>query len=316
VNDKKLLKVSRLALMHAIVLLLTQSCNLSDPQDAATTAKDNTVGTFVSNSPTAAGSSLPQPTTAVVQCSALIVAPENMRDLMKEIEDVPLYPGASNISRRPYQKGGVEGEIEYQTSDSYQMVQTFYKEALGTKGWILDVEAGPYYHFLIFTWRDILQRVPWRFELIMDPTEASSGGTNVLIRLHPVPDLEAVPLMPGAEAVKFESSMPQEGDKISCRTTYTIRASPSEVYEYYRSNLLRYGWVEGKEPSREGQSSADPGRHFWYLVEYHVCQDVGRAYIVAEQSTNDTTEVKISTSGWPERLRQRCSDIPESTPTP
>jgi hypothetical protein len=170
-----------------------------------------------------------------------------------EINEIPLYTGALNVEERGTSPGDY-AHLQYEVDAPVAEVDTFYKEALSRLGWQSDwadsVRAGS--DSVNLDWRapkydDTLRRHFYRLSEQRDrPYDVSvyidvsdnrvarwaAARTLVDISLSRIPQLDAVPVFPGATEI----------ERVGNLTFYRTAATLDDLKAYYVDLLPRYGW--------------------------------------------------------------------------
>ncbi len=179
---------------------------------------------------------------------------------LKRAEDVPSYPNAQHITHdntlKPWSP-----IVEYESTDSVQVVSAFYRTVLSKMGWkIIEDQTTEYGIGLEFVWtsKDLLS--PYKLLLIISLGKHGGGTgdltkepTDAYTRITRWPYASRIPLYPGSQQID-EKDVPNAYGITERVTQYLTNAKPNEVETYYLSVLPNNGWGF-VEPQRRGDKS-------------------------------------------------------------
>jgi hypothetical protein len=195
------------------------------------------------------------------------------------------------------------------TDTSAQDVIAFYNEQLATKGWVTewsnDISTVPDRADigLGYSWSDRAGVLPWDLSLVVSLRDIYDGptqGLSVELHLSRVPNVDRVPLYPGAQRVQSEwvPSTRWEGNKEK-DISYITSASMQDVKSYYKALLPQCGWggpSEGFEPGDLNEDISRGIKYGWGTGGLHNAMYVGLT-ITATPISDGKTQVQIKLDG-------------------
>jgi hypothetical protein len=192
---------------------------------------------------------------------------------------------------------------------SAQEVNTFYNEQLVSEGWNLewsnDISTIPGIADtgLGYSWSDSRGVLPWDLSLVISLRDVHDGpvqGLSVELHLSRVPNVDRVPLYPGAQHIQstWVSSTRWEGYKEK-DISYMSSASTDEIKNYYKDLLPQCGWGGPSEGFQPGDLNDDISRgikYGWGTGGLHNMTYMGLT-ITASPTAGDKTKVEMLIDG-------------------
>jgi hypothetical protein len=205
------------------------------------------------------------------------------------VANVPLYPAAEGMHELIEPSSTIR-YVGYVVSDSEEKVEPWYRDYLLGHGWT--IYGLEYVH--MYRWVDKDGPTPWGLSLTVGTIELEVDETEVELQIYRWPNVDKLPLYPGAQQVEAKSVPPPKGDEGEMEvrvTTYVTEATPDEVERYYKPVLQEHTW----QPDEKAQGSIDraPGivYHHWYGAM--PSRDGANLYICAQPQGDGLTKVEM-----------------------
>ncbi|HEX9990033.1 MAG TPA: hypothetical protein VGE45_16365 [Chloroflexia bacterium] len=205
-----------------------------------------------------------------------------------------VLPGAKGALLYPGSEDGLVHRIGCSTRDSCTIsfvapagqddVWSFYERELPKSGWQrVHEQKSPY--ILAFERSEPGKELSSRFLLFMSSytTGEGSKNTHVTLGTYRRPDMQKLPVYPGAQDAKMIEERLQAG-VVQSTTTYRVSNQPEEVEAWYRSILLAdKSWQDEteKEHVREG------------LLFRFYKNGMSEFVVIASQTSGGQTQVKV-----------------------
>jgi hypothetical protein len=180
--------------------------------------------------------------------------------------------------------------VGYLLSDPEDGVKPWYRDYLLRHGWTIDgVE-----YVNSYRWVDKDGPTPWGLSLRVETIEREVGGTEVKLDIYRWPNVDKIPLYPGAQQVDVKSVPHPKGDEGEMEvrvTTYVTEASPEELESYYRPILEEHTWQ--LDEKIQGPIDQAPGTvyHHWYGTMGG--PEGANVYILAQPQADGPTKVEM-----------------------
>lgn len=170
----------------------------------------------------------------------------------RDIEFIPLYPGAKIADPDQYKDEPYGRELRLFTTDDINSVVEFYTRALAKNGWVptadrvpsaLDKRVGD---LGMFIWNDPANTVPWGMSL-----RVSVDPSDISVNYQRFPAIgKGLAIYPSASNIKttcsenfvMRFSAEDEDYQVTIQNSFITQASPQEVTDYYSQVLPTYGW--------------------------------------------------------------------------
>lgn len=174
---------------------------------------------------------------------------------LPDLEYLPIYPDPSIKIVEAYNESPTFRRFVYTTNADYEIVQSFYKNALPEYGWVEPDRDPSTSHTNNYIWSSPSGSLPWHLKLDFSMSLADTGGTNVVLIYGRYPDVhENLPIYPDAIEVDVQKMDFQDSSKSEIIPTHIItrevitvtfatNATPREVEAFYNSNMPEYGWI-------------------------------------------------------------------------
>jgi hypothetical protein len=161
--------------------------------------------------------------------------------------DVPIYPGAQAVSVTVDEGFIAQGAIEYHANlpnATLEEAATFYKKWLAENDWVITRETSRQTLLSMdVIWRNKVEGPPTQRKMQVSIQTTSSGRTELHFRHYRWPDVDKIPLMPGAQQVHTSLEKHTAYNYIRV-TTYLVDITPAAAKNYYKTTLPEYGWGE------------------------------------------------------------------------
>jgi hypothetical protein len=242
-------------------------------------------------------SSTRQPPTDIIAAAGLdtrtIPATWSLR---AEQERLVLYPNAQGV-RVDNPDTGNRAFVTFTTSDSYQDVFAFYKDALAKQGWVFVAET-TYLPSLTFVWKDAKALLPWNLRLHINTERAAGAPQLVTLSLQRWPDASRIPLYPGAQAATEAYAEDPRDNRFPSRVThFLVRAAPEEVARYYNQLLPEQGWNLDSPGDPNILIQTEVGLEFGYLRDNGGLGTGAHVLIRANPAPDGLTQVELRVQG-------------------
>jgi hypothetical protein len=186
------------------------------------------------------------------ECPTAIPTKGAPSSLTTRMDDVPIYPGATDVNEHCQDDVPTACVYRFTTRDTDEQVLRFYRETLVQVGWqIIDESSASQPSGIVasgvrFFWIGGKDTVPSRRYLsIGTDSVLDSRETAIVLLFEPWPDPNRPPLYPGAEQVNVDWETIPDSSRSELVITYSVRASASEIKGFYERTMPQYGWQQG-----------------------------------------------------------------------